>query len=337
MQEPKKPLHHHLLDYFLPHERNNYHPNLFSAVSIAALVFAVIIFEGAYLVQTKYVFLKTDFLASVLPGALVALTNQDRAIQGLAGVTQDALLDKAAQAAAEDMAANGYFAHVSPDGKDPWYWLNQAGYKYSYAGENLAVNFTDSENVQSAWMESPTHRANIVKREYTQVGFGTANGMYEGQETTFVVSFFAAPAVVELAEALPVEVRLQQQVEGSQASTTSTSTVQVLGTQTVVADNSGAAAAAAPAPDTPSWLARFLASPLHTLWAIFTVLFAIIATALVITILSRAKVQHPRVLIGGTMLLALIGTSMLLSSELAGNVQLVSDTQTAAIDAAFSN
>ncbi|MEK7144874.1 MAG: CAP domain-containing protein, partial [Patescibacteria group bacterium] len=130
MQEPRKPLHHHLLDYFLPHARNDYRPHLFSAVSVAVLVFVVIVFEGAYLMQTKFVFLKTDFLASVLPGALVALTNQDRALQGLAGVTENTLLDKAAQAAAEDMAANGYFSHVSPDGKDPWFWLNQSGYAY---------------------------------------------------------------------------------------------------------------------------------------------------------------------------------------------------------------
>ena len=123
----------------------------------------------------------------------MVLTNQDRAVHGLTGVTEDALLDAAAQYAAEDMAANGYFSHVSPDGKDPWYWLNQVGYRYSYAGENLAVNFTDSEDVQTAWMESPTHKANIMKREYTHVGFGTANGIYEGKETTFVVEFLAAP------------------------------------------------------------------------------------------------------------------------------------------------
>ncbi|MDP2665520.1 MAG: CAP domain-containing protein, partial [bacterium] len=270
MKTPRKPLHHHLLDYFLPHSRNNYHPHLFSAASIAVLVFAVIVFEGAYLVQTKYVFFKTDFLASVLPGALVALTNQDRAINGLAGVIEDALLNKAAQAAAEDMAANGYFAHVSPDGKDPWYWLNQAGYTYSYAGENLAVNFTDSTDVESAWMESPTHRANIVKREYTHVGFGTANGRYEGQETTFVVEFFATPAAVSALENIAIA-----ETPIVEATTTSTSTVQVLGSQVENADTAGAAAAAAPVPTTPSWLARLLTSPLHTLWAIFTVLFAI--------------------------------------------------------------
>jgi len=132
-------------------------------------------------------------LASVLPGALVALTNQDRAVQGLSGVTENAVLNKAAQAAAEDMAVNGYFAHISPDGKDPWYWLNQAGYAYSYAGENLAVNFTDSQKVETAWMSSPTHRANIEKPQYTKIGIGIANGTYKGKESTFVVEFFAAP------------------------------------------------------------------------------------------------------------------------------------------------
>ncbi|MDP1689681.1 MAG: CAP domain-containing protein [bacterium] len=325
----RKPLHHHLLDYFLPHSRNNYRPHLFSATSIAVLVVAVIVFEGAYLVQTKYVFFNTDFLASVLPGALVALTNQDRAVQGLAGVTENALLNKAAQAAAEDMAANGYFAHVSPDGKDPWYWLNQAGYKYSYAGENLAVNFTDSENVQTAWMESPTHRANIMKREYTQVGFGTANGIYEGKETTFVVEFFASPSTAEVAME-SVQVALAEPDPATTESTsTGTTMVQVLGTA-VSTDNSASIV--------PNWFARLLASPLHTLFAIFTALFAIIATALSIAVLVRTgKVQHPSVLIGGTIMLALIGTSMLLSSKLAGSVQLSTGTQIAAVTAILPN
>ncbi len=334
MENPRKPLLHHLHDYFFPHPRNNYRPHIFSGVSIAALVVAVIVFEGAYLVQTKIVFFKTDFLASVLPGALVALTNQDRATQGLAGVTEDSVLDKAAQAVAEDMATNGYFAHVSPDGKTPWYWLEQVGYKYSYAGENLAVNFTDSTNVESAWMESPTHRANIVKPQYTRVGFGTANGRYEGQETTFVVEFFAAPAVAEVQEVAPAKIAVANP-PANETATTSTTTTQVLGTETVAVDTAGAAAAAAPVPAAPNWLERLLASPLHTLWALFTILFAVIASALAITILARSQVQHPRVLIGGTLLLALIGTSMLLSSELAGSVRLTADTQTAAVGAAL--
>src|ERR1035437_52496 len=172
----RKPLHHHFLDYFFPHRRNNHRPNIFSALSVFLIIFAILAFETGYVVQTKIVFQKTNFLASVLPGTLVALANQDRTASGIGGVTEDTLLDKAAQAAAEDMAAKGYFAHVSPDGKSPWYWLDSVGYHYSYAGENLAVDFTDSSEVEVAWMNSPTHRANIEKPQYTKVGIGVANG-----------------------------------------------------------------------------------------------------------------------------------------------------------------
>ncbi len=323
MQTPRKPLHHHFVDYFFPHERNNYRPHLFSATSVAVLIIAVVFFEGAYLVQTKFVFFKTDFLASVLPGALVSLTNQDRATEGLASVAEDSLLSQAAQAAAEDMAAKGYFSHISPDGKTPWYWLDEVGYSYSYAGENLAVNFTDSENVQTAWMASPTHRANIVKPQYTHIGFGTANGMYEGRETTFVVEFFATPAAAKVAAA-PV-------VTGTPVVETSVPTsapIQVLGSQT----NQPVAAVA---PASPSWFARLLASPQHTLMAILTILFIIIATVFAIAVLVRVKAQHRSVIIGGTLLLAFIAFSMLLSLELTGSVQLPADSQTASVSAAF--
>lgn len=331
MGNPRKPLLHHLHDYFFPHPRNNYRPHLFSGLSVAVLVIAIILLEGAYLVQTKFVFLETDFLASVLPGALVALTNEDRAMHGLAGVTEDAVLSRAAQAVAEDMAANGYFAHVSPDGKTPWYWLERAGYRYSYAGENLAVNFTDSADVQSAWMESPTHRANIVKPQYTHVGFGTAHGVYEGQETIFVVEFFAMPATAaEVSDAAPASVA-PATVDVAIA-TTSTTSVQVLGTQVASVDT----VAAVVVPDasrTPSWLARLLLSPLNTLLAILSVLLVIIVIAFTVATLMRA--QHPSVIVGGALLVALIATAMLLSSELAGSVKLAPDAQSGAVGAVF--
>lgn len=320
----RKPLHHHLLDYFFPHERNNYRPHLFSVVSVAVLMFAILIFETGYLVQTKIVFLKTDFLASVLPGVLIALTNQDRAAGGILGVTEDSLLGAAAQAKADDMAAHGYFSHVSPDGKTPWYWLNQAGYSYSYAGENLAVNFTDSKNVEMAWMESPTHRANIEKPQYTKVGIGVANGIYDGAETTFVVQFFATPAIAEVQETAPASVALEIPPATKQTSA-SASPVKVLGSQTEMAPLIDVL----PIPASPGWLATLLASPLHTLTTILTILFTIIAVLFAVTVLVRGKSQHPTVLIGGMLLLIVISGAMLLSSELAGNVQLTSTTQTA--------
>ncbi len=310
---------HHLLDYLFPHPRNNHRPHIFSATSVAVLVLAVIVFETGYLVQTKFVFLKTDFLASVLPGALVALTNKDRSAHGLPGVTQNAILSRAAQAAAEDMASKGYFSHVSPDGKLPWYWLNRAGYRYSYAGQNLAVNFTDSEAVEAAWMASPTHRANIIKREYTEVGFGTAHGVYGGRETVFVVEFFAKPAVPVTAPApAPVAV-----AEPSPVAIATITPTQVLGSETV------STASAVPAKS--GWFAALLASPLSTLLAVLSILFLIVSIPFMTALFMRNKVYHPSVIVGGAFMLLTIIGAMLTGASLAGSVQLPADSQAASV------
>jgi hypothetical protein len=88
------------------------------------------------------------------------------------------------------MAEREYFAHYSPDGVSPWHWFDKAGYDYLHAGENLAVHFTESDAVVDAWMDSPTHRANIMNGLYTEIGVGTARGEYKGYPTLFVVQLF---------------------------------------------------------------------------------------------------------------------------------------------------
>jgi hypothetical protein len=92
------------------------------------------------------------------------------------------------------MAQNGYFAHTSPEGKSPWYWFKQGGYVFNYAGENLAVDFSDSADVERAWMNSPTHRSNILNNKFTEIGVATAVGTLNGRQTTFVVQEFGTPA-----------------------------------------------------------------------------------------------------------------------------------------------
>lgn len=191
-------------DYFLAHKGNLYKPAIFAIESVITLLLVLFVFEGAYLFHTNIITKSTDFTAAVLPAALSSLTNNDRITKGLGHLEYDSLLTKAAQEKANDMAIHGYFAHVSPTGKTPWFWLDQMGYKYDYAGENLAVNFIDSQDVETAWMNSPSHRDNILKKEYTKSGIAVAQGMYQGQEVTFVVQLFAKPSTA-LSSTAPIK------------------------------------------------------------------------------------------------------------------------------------
>src|SRR4029079_16600268 len=118
--------------------------------------------------------LRSPETAAVISAVLVDLANGDRAQHGYGTLTLNSTHVAAAQAKANDMAAKGYFAHVSPDGTDPWHWFKEAGYQFDYAGENLAVNFVDSGDVNDAWMNSPTHRDNILNPHYTEIGIATA-------------------------------------------------------------------------------------------------------------------------------------------------------------------
>lgn len=132
--------------------------------------------------------------AAILPAVVATLTNSARSTDNLGELTVDPLLTKAAQAKAEDMAKKSYFAHISPDGTTPWFWIIREGYLFRYAGENLAVNFEESEDVVDAWLASPSHRLNIMKPQYEQIGIGMATGTYMGQTAVFVVQMFGTPA-----------------------------------------------------------------------------------------------------------------------------------------------
>lgn len=92
------------------------------------------------------------------------------------------------------MASKEYFSHNSPEGVTPWHWFKEAGYNFLYAGENLAINFTDSTDVEKAWLESPTHRANIMNVEFREIGMATVKGVYKNYPTIYIVQMFGTPA-----------------------------------------------------------------------------------------------------------------------------------------------
>jgi hypothetical protein len=195
--------------HFVPHHANFHRPKFLELHNIVSAALAVLMMELVFFVlPTSHFasFLDKTNLSAVLPGALSALTNDARAMNHAPALSENRLLDQAAELKARDMAEKGYFAHTSPEGKTPWYWFNLVGYQYSYAGENLAVNFSDSADVTEAWMNSPLHRANIVSRNYKEIGTGIATGTYKGTEAVFVAQLFGTPrsfAVMSGAAALP--------------------------------------------------------------------------------------------------------------------------------------
>lgn len=177
--------------------------DMLQKVSVTLMAFLVLItFLGANL--HAILWQKSSWLVStVLPAVVVELTNEERESLNAPELRRNATLDKAAQLKAQHMAKHEYFSHFSPDGVSPWHWFDEAGYVYAHAGENLAIHFTDSSEVVEAWMNSPTHRANIVNANYSEIGVGTAKGTYEGFDTVYVVQLFGAPAVTQKAPETP--------------------------------------------------------------------------------------------------------------------------------------
>jgi uncharacterized protein YkwD len=124
---------------------------------------------------------------------LLASTNQSRAANGLGALSLNSKLNSGAQSKANDMIAKNYWSHVAPDGTQPWAFFTAAGYQYSRAGENLAYGFDNSAQTEDAWMNSSGHRANVLG-DYTEVGFGIANGdNYQGGPNTVVAAFYGKP------------------------------------------------------------------------------------------------------------------------------------------------
>jgi uncharacterized protein YkwD len=105
---------------------------------------------------------------------VVTLTNAERAKAGCGPLTVNATLTSVAQAHSQDMATNNYFEHNSQDGRTPFDRMTAAGYRYSTAAENIAAGQRTPQDVMTAWMNSPGHRANILNCALRQIGVGYA-------------------------------------------------------------------------------------------------------------------------------------------------------------------
>lgn len=185
---------HKIQHFFVPGEHNNYRGR---AISHNALLGYMLVAMSLLLIAKT----SGDYMSSQILGVATDIkiqdllddTNRERERNGLEPVVYNEELSEAARLKANHMFINNYWAHFSPQGDTPWTFIKQAGYEYEFAGENLAKNFLYSQNVVDAWMKSPTHRENILRPEFTEVGFAVENGVLQGEDTTLVVQMFGKP------------------------------------------------------------------------------------------------------------------------------------------------
>lgn len=184
----------HFFNLFIPHHGNNHKPRLLHHSSLSKLVILLLIIQ---LFLTGIARVKPGVLgyaSNISVDQVLALTNEKRKDQGLDPLTLNPELSNSARQKAAHMFANNYWAHNAPDGTTPWAFFKNVGYNYLYAGENLARDFGDSVSVVQAWMDSPTHRDNLLSKRYNEIGIAAVNGILNGQETTLVVQHFGRQA-----------------------------------------------------------------------------------------------------------------------------------------------
>ena len=158
---------------------------------LAFVVFCFIF--SRFIMGLNVLVLKNPHLfADITHQDILVMINDIRQKNNLPILVENPKLDQAAYLKAQDMIDKNYFSHYSPQGISPWYWFDQVGYYYQYAGENLAMNFYNATEAFNAWMNSPLHRENILNRNYTETGIAvlTATIASTGERRTIIVQEF---------------------------------------------------------------------------------------------------------------------------------------------------
>jgi uncharacterized protein YkwD len=137
---------------------------------------------------------------STLEEQVLAIVNQHRAAGadcrtgGMFGPTHALTMDPALRCSARkhsaDMAARNFFDHTNPSGEDPFVRMQQAGYSFQAAGENIAAGSPDAAGTMQQWMDSDGHCTNIMSPNFTEIGVGYSTG---GMYGTLWTQNFGAP------------------------------------------------------------------------------------------------------------------------------------------------
>ncbi|MCP3027375.1 CAP domain-containing protein [Halobacillus sp. A5] len=103
---------------------------------------------------------------------VVTLVNEERAKEELEPLEMYDRLSDLARLKSQDMADQDYFDHTSPTYGSPFEMMDQYEFSYWSAGENIAAGQRSPEQVVEGWMNSPGHRENIMKEDFTHIGVG---------------------------------------------------------------------------------------------------------------------------------------------------------------------
>lgn len=180
-----------LLNLFLPHHSNGFDPHLLRSGAIIGYVI-VFLFTNFYVFPNLKIDNGTVFAASLNSDSIIELTNKERQKSGLNSLTKNQKLVNAAIAKGNNMLKYQYWSHYGPNGETPWMFIENAGYKYVYAGENLAKDFLSEKDVVTAWMNSTTHKANILNPTFREIGVAYVSGKLNNKDTIIIVQMFGS-------------------------------------------------------------------------------------------------------------------------------------------------
>jgi hypothetical protein len=187
--------------FVIPSQENNHTPHLLNKT--AMIVYTLFIFSLNFLLPFMGVF---KVSADITIQELLEMHNQIREENGLLPVKLNQKLASSATNKSLVMMQNDCWSHYCPEGTSPWEFFDEVGYVYINAGENLAEGFSDTETVMNAWMNSPTHRENILNGKFDEIGFGFAYGYYQGRENNVVVAVHFGKAAQNVASANDISV-----------------------------------------------------------------------------------------------------------------------------------
>lgn len=173
-----------LANFFIASESNNYRPPALSYK--AFLIYGLLMLLLRLLLGTLPV-----HSAAVESQTLMDLINSERSSRNLNTLIIHPSLTIAANQKSQDMIDRDFFAHIDPDGNYVWPKIIAAGYgQYKILGENLAVDFLTSEGMVKAWLDSPTHRANLLHADFLEQGLVALYGDFQGRYANLTTSLF---------------------------------------------------------------------------------------------------------------------------------------------------